>query len=98
MLFGDGVLGVFLGEADGFAGALAQKVELGASCFTAFCCLDIDDVRRMEREDSFNTFICNEPADGEGFANAGAFSRDNSAAEDLDALLVAFHDFIRDVD
>ena len=97
ILFSDGVLSIFFGESDGFAGSFSQEVKFCTSCFSTFCCLNIDDVRGIEGEDSFNAFICDEPSDGEGFAHPGPFSSDDGAAEDLDALLIAFDDFIIDV-
>jgi hypothetical protein len=88
----DGVLAVSVGEFDGFAGSLAEKIEFCPPCLSASNGPDIDNIWRMEREDSLDTFTAYNPADGEGFVDAAAFAGDYRAGKYLKALLVAFSD------
>src|SRR5262252_9989312 len=52
----------------------------------------------MEREHALDAFAADEPAHGGDAADAAALDGDDDAAEDLDALLVAFLDQVVDVD
>jgi hypothetical protein len=97
-LFRDGVLAVPLAELDGLAGPVAQVIELGPPFFAAADRLDVDDVRRMQREDALDALIVDDPADGEGRVDAPAFARDDRAGEYLRPLFVAFFDPAVDID
>ena len=54
--------------------------------------LYVDDVGRVDWEDTLDTFVIDDSADGEVFVDAAAFAGDNDASENLDAFLVAFLD------
>lgn len=57
----------------------------------------IYDIWGVEGEDSFDTFIGDNPSDDKSFVNASAFTRDYRSAEYLYAGLVAFTDSAVDV-
>jgi len=88
---------VSVGEFDGLSGALAEVIQLCASCPSASDGPDIDDVGRMYREDSLDALVVYDSADGEGFVDAAAFAGYNGSGENLEALLVAFFDSAADV-
>lgn len=91
-LFGSGVLAMSVGEFDGLSGSLSEEIEFCSSCFSASNRLDINDIRRMKREDSLYALVTHNPADGEGFVNAAAPACDYSAGKYLDAFFVGFFD------
>ncbi len=93
LLGDDGVLAVSLRELYSLSSALAEVVELCTSAFPAPCGLYVSYGRRMEGEDSFDAFVCDDSSDGKHFAHAAAFSCDDGAGEDLRPDLVAFLDF-----
>jgi hypothetical protein len=79
-----------LRKFDGLSGSLAEVVEFGLSSFSASDGFYVDDVGRVEWEDSLDAFVIDDAADGEVFVYATAFAGDNGAGENLDAFLVAF--------
>ena len=91
------MLAVSVSEADGLAGSLAKVIEFCASCFAAADRLDIDDVRRMQREDSLDALVIDDPPHSECFADAAASSGNYSAGEYLYTLFVAFLDAATDI-
>lgn len=86
------MLAVPVGQLDGLAGPIAQIIELGPPLFTAADRLDIEDVGRMQREDTLDALVIDDPADREGCVDAPAFARDDRAGEYLRSLFVAFFD------
>jgi len=88
---------VSLREPDGFAGSLAKVIQFCPPCFAASDGPDIDNVGRMEREDSFDTLVIDNPPDCEVFVNASALAGDYGAGEYLRALFVAFSDTAVDI-
>jgi len=83
------MVAVPLGKLNGFAAPVAQIIELGPPCFAASNRFDIDDVGRMQRENSFDALVGNNPPDREVFVNAPALAGDDRAGEYLRSLLVA---------
>ena len=92
-LFGDGVFAVSMSESNGLSDSFAEIIEFCPSCFSTSDGANMEDIGRMEWEDSLDALIGNDAADGEGFADAAAPAGDNGAGEYLNALLVAFLDF-----
>jgi hypothetical protein len=92
MLSGYGMVAVPLGELDGLAGPIAQIIELGPPGLAASDRLDIEDVWRMQWEDSFDSLVSDDSPDGEGFANPTAFPGYHRAGKYLRSLLVALFD------
>jgi hypothetical protein len=86
------VVAVPLGELDGLAGPVTQVIELGSPGFAASYRLDIENIGRMQREDSFYALVGDDPPDGEGFVNAPAFAGDYRAGKYLRSLFVALFD------
>jgi hypothetical protein len=91
-LSGDGVVAVPLSELDGLTASVAQIIELGPPCFAASDRLDIEDVGRMQREDSLDALVGDDPPDGEVFVNAPAFTGNYRAGKYLRSLFVALFD------
>jgi len=92
------VFAVSVREPDGFACSLAEKIEFCAPYFSASDGPDIDDVGRMEGEDSLDALVAYYSADGECFVDSAALSGDYSAGKNLHALFVAFFDSAVDID
>jgi hypothetical protein len=86
------VIAVPLFELDGLAGPLTQVIELGSPGLAASDRLDIDDIRRVQGKDPFDTLATGESPDGEVFVNAPAFARNDRAGEYLRSLFVALFD------
>jgi hypothetical protein len=84
------VVAVPLGEFDGLAGPITQIIELRSPGLAASDRPDIDNVGRMQREDSFDALVSDDSPDGEGFVNAPAFAGNDRAGEYLRSLFVAF--------
>jgi hypothetical protein len=80
---------VTMSEADGFAGPLAKVIEFCPPCFAASDGADIDDVRRMQREDSFDALVIDYSPYRECFVNSAAFASDYGAGKYLYTLFVA---------
>jgi hypothetical protein len=91
-LSGDGVFAVSLGELDCLAAPLAQVIKLGPPCFAASDWFDVDNVGRMQRKDSLDALVGDDPPDREVFVDAAAFAGDNRAGEYLRSLFVALSD------
>ena len=89
MLSGYGVVAVPLGKLDGLAGPITQIIELGPPGLAASDRLDIENVGRVQREDSFDTLVIGDPPDGEVFVNAPAFAGNDRAGKYLRSLFVA---------
>lgn len=83
------MVAVPLGELDGLAASVAQIIELGSPGLTASDRLDIDDVRRVQRKDSFDALVTNDSPDREVFVNAPAFAGNDRAGKYLRSLFVA---------
>jgi hypothetical protein len=98
MLSGYGVVAVSLGELYGLAGPVPQIVELCPPGLAASDGLDIEDVGRMQREDSFDTLATDHSPDREVFVNAPAFAGDDRAGKYLRSLFVALFDPAVDLD
>jgi len=88
MLSGDGVVAVPLGEPDGLAGPVAQIIELGPPGLAASDRLYMEDVRRVQWEDSFDSLVTDDSPDREGFVNAPTFSGDYCAGKYLRSLFL----------
>jgi hypothetical protein len=86
------VLAVPLGEPDGLAGSVAKVVELGPPGLAASDRFDIDNVGRMQREDSLDALVGDDPPDREVFVDAPAFTGDYRAGKYLRSLFVALSD------
>jgi len=84
-------------ESYGLSGSFAEVIEFCASCFSTSNWADIDNVRGMKGEDTLDSFIGDNSADGEGFANAATFACDYRSGEYLDALLVTFLNLAADI-
>jgi hypothetical protein len=84
------MVAVPLGELDGLAGPVTQIIELGSPGLAASDRLDIDDIGRVQRKDSFNAFVIDDTTDGEVFVNTPAFAGDDRAGKYLRSLFVAF--------
>ena len=72
--------------------AFAQVVELRASDLSALHDLDRGEVRRVEREDSFDPFAVGALAHGEAAAQPCVVACDAHSLEGLQAFVVAFTD------
>jgi hypothetical protein len=84
------MVAVPLFEPDCLAGPITQIIELGPPGLAASDRLDIYDVRRVQREDSFDALVTGESTDGEVFVNAPAFAGNHRAGKYLRSLFVAF--------
>ena len=92
------MVAVPLGELDGLACPVTQIIELGPSGLAASDGLDIEDVGRMQREDSFDALAADHSPDGEGFVNAPAFPGDDRAGKYLRSFLFALFDTAMNLD
>ena len=88
---------VAVSKADGFACSLAEVVELCPPCFAASDRPDIDNVRRMQGEDSFDALVIYDSSDSECFADSPASACDYGAGKYLYTLFVALLDAATDV-
>lgn len=86
------MVAVPLGQSDGLARPLPEEVEFGPAFLAAADGLDVQDVRRMQRENSFHALVINDSPDREACVNAPAFTGDDRPGKDLRALLVALFD------
>jgi hypothetical protein len=86
------VVAVSLGQSDGLAGPLPEEIEFGPAFFAAANRLNVQDVRRMQREDSFDAFVVDDSPDREALVNAPPFAGNDRPGEDLGSLLVALFD------
>lgn len=75
------MVAVPLSELDGLAGPATKIIELGPPGLAASYRLDIEDVGRVQREDSFDSFVTDNSPDGKGFVNPPAFARYNRAGK-----------------
>ena len=89
---------VALGEPDGLAGPLAEVVELRASGLAASDRTDVENVGRVQGEDSLYAFAADDSAYGEGFVNSAAPACDDGSGERLGTGLVALGDSAADID
>ena len=83
------MVAVPLGELDGLAASVTQIIELGPPGLAASDRLDIDDVGRVQRKDSFDALVTNDSPDREVFVNATAFAGNDRAGKYLRSLFVA---------
>src|SRR5437870_1638061 len=77
-------------QAGGLADALPQVVELGPAHAAGALDLDLGDLRRVQGKDALDPLALHDAANGEGFTQTRAAAGDHGAAEDLDALFLAF--------
>ena len=92
------MVAVALCQADGFACAIAQVIELCSSRLSASDGRYVQNVRRMKREDSLDPFMPHHPAYGEGLADSAALACDYRAVERLRAKLIALFDSALHID
>jgi len=76
-------------EPDGLAGPVTQIIELGSPGLAASDRLDIEDIGRMQREDSFDTLVTDHSPDREVFVNAPTFAGNDRAGKYLRSLFFA---------
>ena len=81
-----------LGELDGLAGPTPQIVELGPPGLAASDRLNIEDIGRVQREDSFDSLVTDHSPDREVFVNPTAFAGYHRAGKYLRSLFVALFD------
>ena len=86
------MVAVPLGEPDGLAGPTTQIIELGSPGLAASDRLDIEDIGRMQREDSFDALVTDHSPDREVFINTPAFAGNDRAGKYLRSLFVALFD------
>jgi len=79
-------------EPDGLAGPITQIIELGSPGLAASDRLDIEDIRRMQREDSFDPLVADHSPDREVFINTPAFTGNDRAGKYLRSLFIALFD------
>ena len=92
ILSGDGVVAMPMCQFGSLAGPLPQKIKLGPAFLTAPDRLNVQHVRRMQRENALHTFVIDDSPNGKGFINTPAFPADHRPGKDLRALLVALPD------
>ena len=85
---------LFLSDTCFLTYKIAQIVKAGATDSSPFENLYFADIRRMEREDPFNTDTIRNFPYGEGFCSTFTFYLDNITSEVLETLFVSFYDFI----
>ena len=83
------MVAVPLFEPDCLTGPTTQIIELCPSGLAASDRLDIDDIRRVQGENSFDALVTGESPDGEVFVNAPASACNDCAGEYLRSLFVA---------
>ena len=82
------MVAVPLGELDGLAGPITQIIELGSPGPAASNRLDIEDIGRMQREDSFDALVTDHSPNGEVFVNAPSFAGNDRAGKYLRSLFL----------
>ena len=87
-----------LGQAGGFADAVAEVEQFGAAGFTAAADGYLADEGAVDGENSLDTLVVHQSAHGERFVHAAAFFHDDGAGENLDAFFFAFDDSGGDID
>lgn len=92
------MVAVALRESDGLSGSFSEVIKFCSSGFSASNGFYVEYVGRMKGEDSFDAFVVNDSADGEGFVYSPAFSANYSSGKGLYAFFVAFLYFAFDVD
>jgi len=96
-LAGGCVTAVALGEPDGFSAPFPQVEKLCPSCLSASDSLYLRDIRRIQREDTLDTLVSDDPPDDESFVNSPSFTRDYGPGEYLNPLLAAFLDLAMNI-
>jgi len=86
------VVAVPLFESDGLAGPVTQIIELGSPGLAASDRFDIEDIGRIQREDSFDTLVTDHSPDREVFINAPAFAGNDRAGKYMRSLFFALFD------
>ncbi len=86
------MVAVPLSELDGLAGPTTQIIELGSPGLAASDRLDIENIGRVQREDSFDALVTGDSPDGEVFVYAPASAGNNRTGEYLRSLFVALFD------
>jgi hypothetical protein len=96
-LFGNGMVAVSLGEPDRLARTFTEVVQLCPPCLAATKRPDIENIRRMKRKNSLDTFVVNNATDGKVFINPTTLACDNGACKYLRTFFIAFFDAAVDV-
>ena len=91
------MIAVSLSQFDGLAGSLAEVVQFCPAGFAASNRLNIQNVRRMQRENPLYPFVIDDPPDRESLVDSPAFAGDYRAGKDLCSRFVAFLDSAVDV-
>jgi hypothetical protein len=86
-----------LRKLDTLSSSFPEIIELCASGFSASDRFDIDDVRRIEREDSFDAFVSDNSPDGKLLIYTAALFGYYGAGKNLNAGFVAFFDFTMNI-
>ena len=76
-------------EPYGLTGPVTEIIELGSPGLAASDRLDIEDIGRMQGEDSFDSLVTDHSPDGEVFINAPAFAGNDRAGKYLRSLFLA---------
>ena len=92
------MLTVPLGQPDGLAGSLAKVIQLRTSGLAAADWSYVDDIRRVNGEDSLDALVVDDAADREVLVDTPALARDYRAGEYLRAFLVALDDSAMHID
>ena len=83
---------VTLSEFYAFSASLAQEVKFCASCFSASDGSYVNDVRRMDRKDSFDALVAYDTSDSESLVYSASPAGNDGSAEGLDTGFGAFND------
>ncbi len=77
--------------------AVTEVKQFRAAYPTATPDLHAHNIRGMDQKRPFDTLIAYDPPNGEGLVDSGAPAADDHAVEQLDTLLLAFHDTAKNV-
>ena len=92
------MVAVPLFESDGLAGPVTQIIKLGSPGLTTSDRFDIEDIGRIQREDSFDTLVTDHSPDREVFIDAPAFAGNDRAGKYLCPLFVALFNTAMNLD
>ena len=92
------MVAVPLCELYSLTGPFTQVVELGPPGLAASDRPDIEDIGRMQRENSFDSLVTDHSPDRKGLVNAPSFAGDYRAGKYLRSLLVALFDTAMNLD
>jgi len=88
---------VLMCQFDGFAAALAKKVQLCTPCFATANRLYIHDIRAVQRKDSFHTFVAHHTPNCEGFVDSATSTGDYGTGKHLNPFLITLPDPASDI-